>query len=89
MMTFQEYDQMNERCILYRAKALEAIVDIAGLDIDIFYAHSYLTQCSEDTLSYNIESDEGFEFDGEMKISILELYLKGYIELAKQKYKGN
>lgn len=88
-MTFQEYDLMNERCIMYRTKALEAIVDIAGLDIDIYYAHSYLSQCSEDTLSYNIESDDGFEFDGEMKISILELYLKGYIELAKQKYKGN
>lgn len=88
-MTFQEYDLMNERCIMYRTKALEAIVDIADLDIDISYAHSYLTQCSEDTLSYNIETADGFEFDGEMDISILELYLKGYIELAKQKYKGN
>ena len=88
-MTFQEYDQMNERCIMYRAKALEGIVDIAGLDIDIYYAHSYLTRCSEDAIRYNIETADGFEFDGEIEISILELYLKGYIELAKQKYKGN
>lgn len=86
-MTFHEYDEMHERCEMYKASAVKAIIDIKSLNINEPYLKNcYMYQSSEDELTYVIEED-GFEYDGRLPISILELYLNGEEEQAKTKYK--
>lgn len=88
-MTFLEYDEMNERCEMYKAKAVKAIIDIKSLNIkDPYLKNSYMYQSSKDELIFVIEED-GFEHEGRLPISILELYLEGNEELAKMKYKAS
>ena len=81
---------MHERCEMYKAKAVKAILDITGnsFDADItVMSKCYLYQCGEDELSYHIRLSDGYNLEDRMKISILELYLEGNEELAKMKYK--
>lgn len=86
-MTFHEYDEMHERCEMYKSRAVKAIIDIKSLNINEPYLKNcYMYQSSEDELTYVIEED-GFEYEGRLQISILELYLNGEEELAKTKYK--
>ena len=86
-MTFHEYEEMHERCEMYKARAVEAIIDIKALNIkDPYLKHCYMYQVSENDLAYVIDHD-GFEHGGRLPISILELYLDGNEELAKTKYK--
>ena len=86
-MTFLEYDEMHERCEMYKARAVKAIIDIKALNIeDPYLKNCYMYQSSEDELAYVIDED-GFEHEGRLPISILELYLEGNEELAKTKYK--
>ena len=86
-MTFREYDVMHERCEMYKARAVEAIIDIKSLNIaDPYLKNCYMYQSGEDELTYAIDED-GFEHVGKLPISILELYLDGNEELAKTKYK--
>lgn len=78
---------MHERCEMYKSRAVEAIIDIKDLNIgDPYLKNCYMYQSSEDELTYVIEED-GFEYDGRLPISILELYLNGEEEQAKTKYK--
>lgn len=86
-MTFHEYDEMHERCEMYKASAIKAIIDIKSLNIrDPYLKNCYMYQSGEDELTYVIDED-GFEHGGKLPISILELYLDGNEELAKTKYK--
>lgn len=86
-MTFLEYDELHERCEMYKARAVKAIIDIKGLNIeDPYLKNCYMYQAGEDELTYVIDED-GFEHEGRLPISILELYLEGNEELAKTKYK--
>lgn len=84
-MTFHEYDEMHERCEMYKSRAVEAIIDIKSLYIEPYLKNCYMYQSGEDELTYVIEED-GFEHEGRLPISILELYLDGNEELAKTKY---
>lgn len=85
-MTFHEYDEMHERCEMYKSRAVEAIIDIKSLNIgDPYLRNCYMYQSGDDELTYVIEED-GFEHGGKLPISILELYLEGNEELAKMKY---
>ena len=87
-MTFHEYDEMHERCEMYKSRAVEAIIDIKSLNIgDPYLRNCYMYQSGDDELTYVIEED-GFEHGGKLPISILELYLDGNEELAKTKYNG-
>lgn len=86
-MNFIEYDEMHERYELYKASAVNAIIDIKGLNIeDPYLRNCYMYQSGEDELTYMIE-ENGFHFGGRLPISILELYLDGNEEQAKTKYK--
>lgn len=88
-MTFHEYDEMHERCEMYKARAVEAIIYIKSLNIgDPYLKNSYMYQSGDDELTYVIEED-GFEYEGRLPISILELYLDGNEELAKTKYRAS
>jgi hypothetical protein len=86
-VTFHEYDEMHERCEMYKSKAVKAIIDIKSLNIeDPYLKNSYMYQSGDDELTYVIEED-GFEYGGKLQISILELYLDGNEKEAKTKYK--
>lgn len=88
-MTFHEYDEMHERCEMYKSRVVEAIIDIKSLNIgDPYLKNSYMYQSGNDELTYVIDED-GFEHGGKLPISILELYLDGNEELAKTKYKAS
>lgn len=78
---------MHERCEMYKSRAVKAIIDIKSLNIgDPYLKNCYMYQSSEDELTYVIEED-GFEYEGRLPVSILELYLNGEEEQAKTKYK--
>lgn len=80
---------MHERCEMYKSRAVKAIIDIKSLNIgDPYLKNCYMYQSSEDELTYVIEED-GFEYEGRLPVSILELYLNGEEELAKTKYKAS
>lgn len=80
---------MHERCEMYKSRAVKAIIDIKSLNIgDPYLKNCYMYQSSEDELTYVIEED-GFEYEGRLQISILELYLNGEEEQAKTKYKAS
>lgn len=84
-MNFREYDEMHERCEMYKAIAVKAIIDIKSLKIEGPYLkNSYMYQSGEDELTYVI--DGGGRYLGRIPISILDLYIKGNEELAKTKY---
>lgn len=86
-MKFLEYEELHERCEMYKARAVEAIIDIKCLNIEEPYLRNcYMYQAGEDELTYVIE-ENGFEYEGRLPISILELYLEGNEELAKMKFK--
>jgi len=86
-VTFIEYDEMHERCEMYKANAVKAIIDIKSLNIkDPYLKNSYMYQSGDDELTYVIDED-GFEHEGRLPISILELYLDGNEKEAKTKYK--
>lgn len=86
-MKFHEYEELHERCEMYKARAVKAIIDIKGLNIEEPYIRNcYMYQAGEDELTYVIE-ENGFEYEGRLPISILELYLEGNEELAKMKFK--
>lgn len=86
-MTFHEYEEMHERCELYKASAVKAIIDIKGLNVeDPYLKNCYMYQSGEDELTYVIDQ-EGFDYKGRLPISILELYLDGNEKQAKMKYK--
>lgn len=88
-MTFHEYDEMHERCEMYKSRAVKAIIDIKSLNIgEPYLKNCYMYQSGEDELTYVIDED-GFEHEGHLPISILELYLDGNEELAKTKYKAS
>ena len=88
-MTFHEYEELHERCEMYKARAVKAIIDIKSLNIeDPYLKNCYMYQSGEDVLTYVIDED-GFEHEGRLPISILELYLEGNEELAKTKYKAS
>lgn len=77
---------MHERCEMYKSRAVEGIIYIKSLNIgDPYLKNSYMYQSGEDELTYVIEED-GFEYEGKLPISILELYLDGKEEQAKTKY---
>lgn len=87
-MTFHEYDEMHERCEMYKASAVKAIIDIKSLNIEEPYLkNSYMYQSGEDELTYVIDGDGGYI--GRIPISILDLYLRGDEELAKTKYNAS
>lgn len=77
---------MHERCEMYKSRAVEAIIDIKDLNIEPYLKNCYMYQSSEEELTYVIEED-GFEYEGRLPISILELYLNGNEIEAKTKYK--
>ena len=77
---------MHDRCEMYKAIAVEAIIDIKSLNIEPYLKNRYMYQSGEDELTYVIDQD-GFEHVGKLPISILELYLDGNEEQAKTKYK--
>jgi hypothetical protein len=85
-VTFHEYDEMHERCEMYKSRAVEAIIDIKSLNIEPYLKNCYMYQSGDDELTYVIEED-GFEYGGKLPISILELYLDGNEKEAKMKYK--
>lgn len=86
-MTFSEYDEMHERCEMYKANAVKAIIDITGLKIEYPYLRNcYMYQSGEDELIYVVDKD-GFGYRSHLPISILDLYLEGNEEQAKTKYK--
>jgi hypothetical protein len=86
-VTFREYDELHERCELYKARALEAIKDLKCYTFEIYNLHSSLNQCSDTELSYSIEDEDGYEYGGRIPIEVLDLYMEGNVELAKTKYK--
>jgi hypothetical protein len=76
-----------ERYELYKASAVNAIIDIKGLNVeDPYLENCYMYQSGKDELTYMIE-ENGFEYGGKLPISILDLYLNGNEKLAKTKYK--
>lgn len=80
---------MHERCEMYKSRAVKAIIDIKSLNIgEPYLKNCYMYQSGEDELTYVIDED-GFEHEGHLPISILELYLDGNEELAKTKYKAS
>jgi len=85
-VTFHEYDEMHERCEMYKSRAVEAIIDIKSLNIEPYLKNCYMYQSGDDELTYVIDED-GFEHEGRLPISILELYLDGNEKEAKTKYK--
>ena len=85
-MTFHEYEEMHERCEMYKSRAVEAIIDIKDMNIgEPYLKNCYMYQSGEDELTYVIDQD-GFGYQGRLPISILELYLDGNEEQAKTKY---
>ena len=89
-MNFLEYDQLHERCELYKINAVKGILNITGnsLDIEIAVMYKcYIYRCGEDTLRYHIHLADGYNLDGDMSISILDMYLSGDVVEAKLKYK--
>jgi hypothetical protein len=86
-VTFHEYDEMHERCEMYKASAVNAIIDIKGLNVeDPYLKNCYMYQSGDDELTYVIVQD-GFNYLGNLPISVLDLYLDGNEEQAKTKYK--
>lgn len=77
---------MHERCEMYKSRAVEAIIYIKSLNIgEPYLKNCYMYQSGEDELTYVID-ENGFEYEGKLPISILELYLNGNEKLAKTKY---
>ena len=85
-MTFSEYDEVHERCEMYKASAVKAIIDIKSMNIgEPYLKNCYMYQSGDDELTYVIDGGSGYL--GRIPISILDLYLRGNEELAKTKYK--
>lgn len=82
-MNFREYDELHERCELYKARALEAIKDLKGYTFEIYNLHSSLNQCSDTELSYSIEDVDGYDYGGRIPIEALDLYLDGRVDEAR------
>lgn len=82
-MTFLEYDELHERCEMYKARALEAIKDLKGYTFEIYNLHSSLNQCSDTELSYSIEDVDGYDYGGRIPIEALDLYLDGKVDEAR------
>jgi hypothetical protein len=89
-MNFLQYDELRERCELYKIRALMAILAITGNMygdcVGVGYK-SFLYRCGDDMLSYHIHLADGVNLDGELNISILDMYLSGKVVEAKLKYK--
>jgi hypothetical protein len=78
---------MHERCEMYKSRAVEAILDIKSLNIgEPYLKNCYMYQSGDDELTYGIVQD-GFNYLGNLPISVLDLYLDGNEEQAKTKYK--
>ena len=89
-MNFLEYDQLHERCELYKISAVKAILAITGnlFDLNIAVTYKcYIYRCGEDTLRYHIHLADGYNLEGDMNIEILDMYLSGNVVEAKLKYK--
>lgn len=89
-MTFPEYEELHERCELYKSKAVKAILAIIGNacdDVQAIPQQCYLYQCSDTELSYHIHLADGFNVEGKLRIDVLDLYLSGKKAEAKLKYK--
>lgn len=83
-MNFLEYNQLDERCVLYKARAIKAILAILGEPLDnYFLSDSYFYPCGEDEFRYHIHFYDGFNLEGTMRISVLDMYLNGYEDEAK------
>lgn len=82
-MTFLDYDELHERCEMYKARALEAIKELKGYTFEIYNLHSSLNQCSDTELSYSIEDVEGYDYGGRIPIEALDLYLDGKVDEAR------
>jgi len=87
-MTFEEYAEMNERCILYKMGAIRAICGITGQgDFEsAVHGQSWLNRVADDKLSYHIHFCNGYNLEGEMETRILELAMEGNMYLAKLEY---
>ena len=82
-MTFREYDELHERCEMYKTRALEAIKYLKGYTFEIYNLHSSLNQCSDTELSYSIEDADGYDYGGRIPIDALDLYLDGKVDEAR------
>lgn len=83
-MNFLEYNQLHERCVLYKARAIKAILAILGEPLDNYLpSDSYFYQFGEDEFGYHIHFSDGFNLEGTMRISVLDMYLNGYEDEAK------
>ena len=82
-MNCSEYDELHERCELYKARALEAIKDLKCYTFDIYNLHSSLTRCSDTELSYSIEDADGYDYGGRIPIEALDLYMDGRVDEAR------
>jgi hypothetical protein len=71
---------------MYKSRAVEAILDIKSLNIgEPYLKNCYMYQSGDDELTYGIVQD-GFNYLGNLPISVLDLYLDGNEEQAKTKY---
>lgn len=89
-MTFHEYDELHERCEMYKARALSAILVLTGNALEvgkIITWSSYLNRCSDTEFAYHIRLADGCNLEGTMSIEIIDLYLSGNVAEAKTKYK--
>lgn len=82
-MNFREYDELHERCEMYKTRALEAIKYLKGYTFEIYNLHSSLNQCSDTELSYSIEDADGYDYGGRIPIDALDLYLDGKVDEAR------
>ena len=81
---------MHERCEMYKARALSAILELTGNGLDgdhIITWISFLNRCSDTDLAYHIRLADGCNLEGTMPIEIIDLYLSGNVAEAKTKYK--
>lgn len=81
---------MHERCEMYKARALRAILVLTGnaLEVDqIVSWSSYLNRCSDTDFAYHIRLANGCNLEGTMSIEIIDIYLSGNVVEAKTKYK--
>lgn len=89
-MTFDEYELAHERCEMYKASAIKAICAIVDPYIDsesVVPCNSYLYSIRDGVLVYHIQIG-GYNMEGTMMKSTLQLAIDGKVEEAKINYES-
>lgn len=89
-MTFDEYEVMHNRCVMYKAIAIKAICAVVDQYIDSESAvpcNSYLYSISDGVLVYHIQIG-GYNMEGMMMKSTFQLAMDGKVDEARINYES-